>query len=282
MALIHDPDLDAVLSQADDEDLAVLIDHITDKGDGRISLAASTCSLLVLAKGQVQVDDIARAIIAEEIARFGGNSLMNLFRGGGGVAYMEIARDVAEHLKAKHPSSTDVGTIELAILRKLTEQSLNKMNEDDKVAFFKQFGMRYAAGSGTVAATGLIACIVESSAASYQLSSLIAHSTARALLGRGLAAGFGPMASGAAIVAPVAMALSLIWGVYGLTSPAYRVTVPCVVHIAYMRRKREQTTSCRQCGAKPMRGARFCSGCGAPMALDPALPPPMAMGKPAC
>jgi uncharacterized protein YaaW (UPF0174 family) len=271
MPLIPDPDLDSVLSPADNDDLAVLIDHITDKGDGRISLAASTCDLLVRAKERSPIDDIARAIIAEELARFGGNSLMNLFRGGGGVAYREIARDVAEHLKAKHPSSADAGTIELAILRKLAEQSLSKMSEDDKVAFFTQFGMRYAAGSGAAASAGLIANIIASNTASYQLSSLIAHGTVRALLGRGLGAGLGSAAGGAAIVAPVALALSLIWGVYGLTSPAYRVTVPCVIHIAYMRRKLEQTATCRGCGVAAARGARFCSGCGMPLPGEPAL-----------
>lgn len=37
-ALISDRNLAQVLSTADIDDLAVLIDHITDKGEGRISL----------------------------------------------------------------------------------------------------------------------------------------------------------------------------------------------------------------------------------------------------
>jgi uncharacterized protein YaaW (UPF0174 family) len=272
MTLIHDPDLAVVLHDADLDDLNVLIDHITDKGAGRISLASSACALLVQAKESSRADDAARALIAEELSRFGGNSLMNLFRGGGGVRYDEIARDVADHLKASHHAGSDVAALEMAILEKLAEQSLSKMSEDEKVEFFKQFGMRYAAGSGAAASATLIAGIAASSSASYQLSVLIANGTVRALLGRGLGMGLGSAAGGAALVAPVAVALSVIWGLYGLTSPAYRVTVPCVIHVAYMRRKRLYGNACGQCGSVPVAGARFCSNCGTPLKHTPALP----------
>lgn len=272
MPLIHDPDLASVLLDADVDDLHVLIDHITDEGEGRISLAASTCAILVQARKSGRIDESVRALVAEELSRFGGNSLMNLFRGGGGVSYREIACDVADHLKASHRADSDVATLEMAILEKLTEQSLSKMSEDDKVEFFKQFGMRYAAGSGAAASTGLVASIVASNTAGYQLSALIANGVAKALLGRGIGLGLGSVAGGAALVAPVAFALSVIWGLYGLTSPAYRITVPCVIHVAYMRRKRVFVSTCHRCGTLPAPGARFCSGCGALLSPVPALP----------
>jgi len=272
MTLIHDPDLAAVLQDADADDLHVLIDHITDKGAGRISLASSACAMLVQARKCVRPDETALALIAEELSRFGGNSLMNLFRGGGGVSYDEIARDVADHLKASHHAGSDVAGLEMAILEKLAKQFLDKMSEDDKVKFFNQFGMRYAAGSGAAASAGLLAAIVASNAAGYQLSALIANGAVTALLGRGLGAGLGSVAGSAALVAPVALALSVIWGLYGLTSPAYRVTVPCVIHVAYMRRKRIFANACKQCGTLQPAGARFCSDCGSPLKRLAALP----------
>ncbi len=272
MPLIHDADLASVLLDADVDDMHVLIDHITDKGEGRISLAASTCAMLVRARKEGAIDETARALVAEELSRFGGNSLMNLFRGGGGVSYREIARDVADHLKASHRADSDVAGLETAILEKLTEQSLSKMSEDDKVDFFKQFGMRYAVGSGAAASAGLVASIVASNTAGYQLSAMIANGVVRALLGRGLGFGLGSATGGAALVGPVAVALSVIWGLYGLTSPAYRITVPCVVHVAYMRRKQAIANTCRHCGATPASGSRFCGNCGAPFAPTPALP----------
>jgi hypothetical protein len=47
--LITDPDL-ALLDSADVDDLVVLIDHITDKGEGRISLSTDACKTLASAK----------------------------------------------------------------------------------------------------------------------------------------------------------------------------------------------------------------------------------------
>lgn len=268
MSLINDPDLSSVLTNADSDDVRVLIDHITDKGDGRISLASSTLALLVAAGKQAVIDQTARAIVAEEISRFGGNSLMNMFRLGGGVSYHEVTSDVAEHLGVTPAAKASVASIELQILHKLAEQTLTKMSEDDKVDFFRHFGMRYAAGSGAAASAGMLASILASNTASYQLSSLIANGVMKAILGRGLAAGAGTMAGAAAFVAPVALLVSVLWGLYGLTSAAYRVTVPCVIHIAYMRRRSLALGhSCGSCGTPAAAGARFCGNCGS--ALHP-------------
>lgn len=189
---------------------------------------------------------------------------MNLFRQGDGVSYQEIAGDVAEHLGVKLDAKASAATIELQILHKLAEQTLTKMSEDDKVHFFRQFGMRYAAGSG--AAASLLASIFASNAASYQLSTLMAHGVMKAILGRGLTAGMGSAAGAAAFVAPAALVMSIVWGLYGLTSAAYRVTVPCVIHIAYMRRRKLALAhDCPSCGIPASSGARFCGGCGTPL-----------------
>lgn len=48
---------------------------------------------------------------------------------------------------------------------------------------------------------------------------------ANALFGRILLGGLGDFAGNAVLIAPVTVALSFIWGLYGLASPAYRVTV---------------------------------------------------------
>ena len=91
MALIYDTDLVEVLTSADAEDLSILTDHITDKGDGRLSLSSDTCKKLVDARVAGEFSAEIRALIGEELQRFGGNSLVNLMRGGTGVTYSEIA-----------------------------------------------------------------------------------------------------------------------------------------------------------------------------------------------
>jgi len=56
-----------------------------------------------------------------------------------------------------------------------------------------------------------------------------------------------------------------LWTLADLSSPAYRVTVPCVVQLAYMRQKminKSKVTVCEPCGAFIERHARFCPNCG--------------------
>lgn len=274
MSLIKDPDLVEVLTNANSEDIGILIDYITDNGNGRLSLSSTTCALLSNAKTQsrfgADIDATIRAIIAEELSRFGGNSLMNLFRGGEGVAYKEIVGDVASHLKAKYPTDANSEGIELAILEKLMAQSLEKMTEDQKTAFFAEFGMSYAAGAGVAASSALLAKIIASRMASAQLAGFVTTGAVTTLLGRGATAAGASLAPGlAAVAGPIGWALTAIWSLYGLTSSAYRVTVPCVLHIAYMRRLKAPAERCAECAVPMAKSARFCSTCGASRNVAP-------------
>src|SRR5690606_41251519 len=78
--IISDKDLAEVILDADNEDLGILIDMITDSGKGRMSLTSSVCTQLTNAKSTNIYDEVTRALIAEELSRFGGNSLANFLR----------------------------------------------------------------------------------------------------------------------------------------------------------------------------------------------------------
>ena len=266
-SLISDPNLAKVLSTADDDDLAVLIDHITDEGKGRISLSSDACKTLTDAKSAGRIDEATRALIAEELQRFGGNSLFNLIRGGAGVPYLEILNDVASHVKARRTPG-DCTQIEIAILEAVLEQSLDKMSEKEKADFFAEFGSTYKPGLGPAVLAALLAAIRTSGFGTYKLSALLANSVATAILGRGLTFGAtsGVMRGIGAFVGPIGWAITAIWTVFDLSSPAYRVTLPCVIQIAYMRQKAAYR-SCPKCKTPAEAGKKFCGECGTPLSL---------------
>lgn len=275
MALIYDTDLVEVLTSADAEDLSILTDHITDKGDGRLSLSSDTCKKLVDARVAGEFSAEIRALIGEELQRFGGNSLVNLMRGGTGVTYSEIARDVADHVKAKFPTKAECAEVEMAILLRVLEQAYEQMTEEEKKKLFEEFGAFYKGeGAGPASMASLIAAIKLSGFGFYKLAAVVANAVAKALLGRGL--GFGAAAAmmrGISVFAgPVGWAITAIWTAFDLASPAYRVTVPCVIQIAYMRQKR-LSQKCSTCSAPLQGGAKFCAECGARVGV-PALPAP--------
>ena len=75
--------------------------------------------------------------------------------------------------------------------------------------------------------------------ASYRIALIVANAIARALLGRGLS-----LAANAALVrwlsafaGPIGWAFTIAWTAVDIAGPAYRVTIPAVIQIAYMRTK---------------------------------------------
>jgi len=262
----EDNELISVLMNASNEDLSILIDIITDSGKGRISLDDETKDVLLKAKSANEFDESCRFRIAAEIQTFGGNSLVSIFRGGKGVLYREIVCDVANHVGANYNDKNDIAQIEGAILLKIVERSLEKMSEDEKKQFFDQFGVHYkgiGSTAGTAAMAALIIVIRSSGFAFYQMATIVAQAAAKALLGRGLTfAATGGLMRGISVLAgPVGWAITGIWTAFDLASPAYRITVPCVIQIAYMRQQ-AKVCECPSCHAPVMADLKFCGECG--------------------
>lgn len=79
--LISNPNsLPALLRHADPEDLSILVDYLTDKGEGRIMLDSEVCKRLVACQKDNRYDAADLSLIALEIRRFGGNTISNLVR----------------------------------------------------------------------------------------------------------------------------------------------------------------------------------------------------------
>jgi len=126
-------------------------------------------------------------------------------------------------------------------------------------------------GPGVAAATLLAGRM--SGVASLRLATMVAEASARALVGHGLTmvgVGGSSRVLGAAL-GPIGWAVTGLWTLADLSAPAYRVTVPCVVQVAYIRQKMlmQMTHATCSCGSQVMRSAKFCQECGSTMKLAP-------------
>lgn len=256
----EDPELLSVLESASQDDLNILIDIITDSGKGRLSLNDSVMNDLIAAKEGSEYKHLLK--IAGEIQRFGGNSIIGLFRQSG-VEYKEVACDVADHYKVNYNKSQDISQIENAILMKVLEQSLEKMTDEERKLFFSEFGVDYAVGAMPIAIAALQFAIKSSGFFVYKMTAIIAQITAKAVLGRGLAFGAtaGLMKGISVFSGPIGWAITAIWSAFDLASPAYRVTVPCTIQLAYIRQK-AMINECSECKTTNFGEAKFCSNCG--------------------
>ncbi len=177
--------------------------------------------------------------IASYFCKMGSNDFASAFRGGKGVDYSEIVYDVGKKLKAPVSSSKSVEANERAIVEKLFADALDKMSEDEKRTLLGSIGITKSDipyGSAGVIIVQQIAKHYGGFAL-YKTSLILANMIARAIMGRGLA-----FATNAAVTRSIGMALGPIgwiatgaWLAVDLAGPAYRKTVPAVVHVAMLR-----------------------------------------------
>lgn len=244
MAYRYDPDLE-FLRDCENEDLKILVDYLTTDKDGETRWTETLTS-----KDSYKTyypHNIAGMFpaIAEELQLFGGDTLVNLFRGGG-VLYKEILMDVAKKAKVNFNKDSSTERIEELYLQKIMEEAIEKMSPEELKEFIQEFDGENIVGVGAIstkAAHEVLKYVIKGSGLKfYKLALIIANKVARKLLGRGLT-----FATNAAIarglhmtfawLGPVMWAISAIWTIKDITSPAYRVTTPCVIHIIYLRAK---------------------------------------------
>lgn len=227
------------LYSARNEDLRILVDYLTKDKNGNYRLTEGLTSkrsyqAYYPARIDLMVDDVI-----DELERFGGNTIANFFRGGG-VDYRTIVTGVAKKLKVNFNKKSDVAIIEWNILMKIFTDSLDKMSEEELMKLAKEMGVpigRYTRFSKQIVINVLQIAIKKSGFAAYKIAVIVANAIAKALLGRGLSfAANATLTRFVSIFAgPIGWVLMALWTAIDIAGPAYRVTIPCVVQIAYMR-----------------------------------------------
>jgi uncharacterized protein YaaW (UPF0174 family) len=224
------------LSRCKNSDLKRLVDIMTFDRDGKVRYAeqlTNSDAYIYCYPNRLQM---MWKDIANELQRFGGNTLMNIYRGGG-VQYREILNDVCRKMKVYYTGHESTAHLEEKLLQKMCLTAVDNMSEEELRAMTEELEMptknpkRYA----MVAAMQL--AIRKGGALFTRIVTYITRIIAQMLLGRGAVMVGSNTISKAIGVAggPVGWAISAGWMIYDITSPAYRVTIPCVMQIACMR-----------------------------------------------
>ena len=193
-------------------------------------------SKLKLVKASLQHD--ATEIVGH-LRRMGSNDIATLFRGEG-VSYAEVVCDVGHKVGVKEVAEyNSIEQNEALIIQKFFADALDNMSDEERVALLSSLGIKdYNIPYG---AAGLLISQIMlkqfGGFAIYKMSLVMANVIARAILGAGLS-----FATNAAIsrsigllVGPVGWVVSGAWLAIDLAGPAFRKTVPAVVHMAMLR-----------------------------------------------
>lgn len=247
----HDPllinvnlPLHELLKNASPNQLNMLVDIVTDKGKGRVSLNNDVKELLMHQKNDNTLH-LSTQLLAREICNFGGNTLVNLVRSGT-IDYCEVVEDVAKKLGAKVPKNTNLIEVEELVIRKVLEKILqDKTSALSLEQLFIQHGIEFdhnileklkQQGDITALASSILRYAGPYAISSILNATLISGS-AIALSANWAAMGVTTVARSSMLLNPVIAVLSATWLTYDLSGPAYRVTIPAVICIAAIRQE---------------------------------------------
>lgn len=240
MAYRNDEDLE-FLGEMKSSDMNDLVDVILKDKDGDPRWTEKLSSSDIYKSYQ---PDHAKywELIAAEIQCFGANSFTTMLRGGKGVLYREVLEDVCDTAKVNYNKKMSITSLENQLLIKLIGDAMEKMSAADRAEFVKMAGFNTAkmlTPEGMVAAAQ--AAFVAGGFQSYQITLMVVNAVSRALLGRGLTfAANSTLARTLGVVAgPIGWAVTGAWTAIDLAGPAFRVTLPAVIHVALLRKKHE-------------------------------------------
>lgn len=238
-----DPHL-SFLAEASNEDLRILIDYLTKNKNGETRF---TEELTEKDKYKECYPNSIHEMLPEvvhELQLFGGNSFANLLRGGG-VSYEEILTDVCRKMKVPLRSGLSVEKKERRLLLQVFEDVIEDMPEGELSELIRGMDIPTKAFGKQAMVAVLQAAVKQSGFMFYKMSVIVANQVARAMLGRGLTfAANASITRGLSVFAgPIGWAFTLAWTAFDIASPAYRITIPAVIHIAYMRALHDQKVS---------------------------------------
>jgi len=240
-----DTDLVPLLRKCTNEDLDPLVQYILQKGWLSSELETTDVYEANQPNHTAYADEIC-----SEIQRFGGHTFANLFRGGEGASYKSIVCAVAKRLKVNFNKERDVEVIEEQILLKILEKAWEKMTDKEKAELLKASGSKGVKIGKQFPVAAFQAIFKAGGFKSYKIMLIVANAVWKFIFGKGLTLGANAaLARWAAVfVGPIGWAITAIWTAFDLGAPAYRVTIPCVIHIAMLR----QLVALRDAGQDPV------------------------------
>lgn len=235
MAYRHDLDLEFLDSLSSEElnDLVYLLTH--DK-DGERRLTESLTQEDNYKKHYPDHKQYWKEIAAE-IQCFGGNTFANMFRGGG-VPYKEVLCDVCDKMKVNYNKDSSTKKIEQNLLMKILEDALEKMSAEEIAKLGKELGLENTSKLTSQGLTAIFLAVFRAGGfKSYQLTVIIVNAVLTAIFNRGLTLGGNVLLTRTAsiLTGPIGWIITGLWTMVDIAGPAYRVTIPAVIQIAYLR-----------------------------------------------
>ncbi|MEL7293413.1 MAG: hypothetical protein AAGJ67_16020 [Pseudomonadota bacterium] len=190
------------------------------------------------------VIDVAKKVKAEatpNYSSFISQSADSIVDAIGGItsntgAFVSGAVDLIQGANYEQYSTEE---LEKRIIEKLFVDAYEQMSQSERDALFRSLGIDYQEIPVGASSMLLIQLLLKKYGgfAVYKYSIIVAHWISKAIIGKGLPFAASPIIARAvsSFLGPVGWTASGLWAATALAGPAYRKTIPAVVHIAALR-----------------------------------------------
>lgn len=224
------------LASCKNEDLKTLVDILTHDNDGEVRLAERLTNTDAYFHYYPNRLNNMWQDIAGELQRFGGNTIANICRNNG-VCYREILHDVCRKMQVHFNSCDRTEEVEKQLLEKVCRDAIEQMSEDELRKLAEELNITAKNPRKYMIIAALQLAIKRGGAFFSKIALYIVQTVSKMLLGHGLYISGSNIFTKALgqLGGPIGWAITAGWAVYDLSSPAYRVTIPCVIQIACIR-----------------------------------------------
>lgn len=234
-----DADLDTVLQAASNEELAPLVQFI--KASSFSERLTSDDSFVRYYPNHARYCHV----ISAEIRAFGGHTIVNLLRGGKGPDYHTVVADVLKRMKIDYQEDDNIFELERKLIAYVMKDMYGKMDNEQRELIVSEV-KQYQSNDGALVVKALekgdLAQL--SPKALLLLSSVISSSIAKIMgvsvsISNALGSALGQSANKIQTLLNMSVDVlySIFNSIYEFGGPAYKVTVPCVIHVAMLRVK---------------------------------------------
>ena len=232
----QDKDL-VFLDTCQNDDLRTLCDILTYNNKGEIRLSEQLTNTDAYLNCYPDKMNLMAAEIAEELRKFGSNTVMTICRKGEADSYETIVRRVCKKMGVNVNDSDNTLAMERELLTTICEQTTSKLSDEELRKLADKAGIPHKSLNHQILVSTILFAIRRNT---YLLTEMIYYVTSRIasmLLGRWIGM-MGMSAVGRYLgmaAGPIGWTLLAGWTLSDIASPAYRVMIPAVIMTASMR-----------------------------------------------
>lgn len=232
----QDKDL-AFLATCENDDLRTLCDILTYNNKGEYRLSEQLTDTDAYLNFYPDRMNLMATEIAEELRKFGSNTVRTIWHGGEADSYETIVRRVCKRMGVMVDDFDDTVTMERELLTTICEQATYKMSDETLRSMADKAGIPHKNLNHQMLISVLLLAIRSNTYLLTEMLYYVTSQIASMLLGRWISmmsmsfvGRYLGMAAG-----PIGWTLLAGWTLSDIASPAYRVMIPAVIMVASMR-----------------------------------------------